>query len=100
MQTSIVVDSEVKERLAVMARERGMTIREMLTDMVGLTPTPEQVAARAEAAKAYIREHLCPDIDDEDNDAQRLAEWTWAELRAGRIPNLLEGPPPRTDVAA
>jgi hypothetical protein len=89
MQTSIVVDSEVKERLAVMARERGMTIREMLTDLVGLTPTPEQVAERAEAAEAYIREHLCPNLSDEDIAA---GEWFWNELRAGRIPKSLEPP--------
>jgi hypothetical protein len=100
MRTSIAVDSAVKERLAVIARERGMTIEQMLTDMVGLTPTPEQLAARAEAARAYIREHLCPDLDDEDNEDHRTAVWFWEELRAGRVPKSLERPKPSPDLAA
>lgn len=100
MRTTISVDSAVKERLAVMAREKGMTITQMLTDMVGLTPTPEQRTEQAAATKAYIREHFGVDIDDEDNDDHRRAEWIWEELAAGRVPSSLEAPRTSQDVAA
>jgi hypothetical protein len=85
MWTSISVESEVKERLAVMAREKGMTIAQMLTDMVGLTPTPEQLAERAAATRAYLQEHF--GVTDED-----LAESKrfWQELQAGRTPKSLD----------
>jgi hypothetical protein len=96
MDESIRVDSAVKERLAVMARERGMTIRDYLRELAGIAPpTPEEVAERAAAARAYLKANICPDLDEDPV----ATEWFWNELKAGRIPKSLR-PPWESDGAA
>lgn len=51
----------------------------------------------AAADLAYIREHLCPDLTDEDLEAGELF---WKELEAGRIPESMDMRPVRQDRAA
>ena len=79
--TTIKVDSAVRDRLAVLAAQRGATIRELVRELAAQTPTREELAARHASATAYLREHLCPDLDGEDTEA---AERFWRELEQGQ----------------
>lgn len=48
-----------------------------------MTPTQEEFDARHAAATVYLREQLCPDLNDDDAAA---GERFWRELEAGRMP--------------
>ena len=82
--TTIKVDSTVRDRLAVLAAQRGATIRDLVGELAAQTPTREEIAARHAAATAYLREHLCPELDGEDAAA---AERFWREREHGRTAN-------------
>lgn len=86
MDTTIKVDSTVRDRLAVMARERGKTIPEVVAELAGVTLTPVDREEQAARAHEYIKTHLCPDLTDED---VKAGERFWRELRAGRVPASL-----------
>lgn len=58
--------------------KRGSTIRDLVTERAATTPTAEELTVRGAAAAAYLREQVCPDLDDADVDAGR----GFAELRA------------------
>lgn len=64
--TTIKVDSSVRDRLAVLAAQRGATIRDLVTELAANTPTQEELAARHAAVTAHLRENLCPELDDND----------------------------------
>lgn len=84
--TTIKVDSAVRDRLAVLAAQRGSSIRDLVEQLAAATPTREELAARHAAATAYVREHFCPQLDDADTAAgQRF----WQELEAGQAPQTL-----------
>ena len=93
--TTIKVDSAVRDRLAVLAIQRGSTIRSLIGELAEATPTREELDAGYAAATAYLREHLCPTLADADLAA---GERFWREVEAGRIPTSLDapagGPPP------
>lgn len=76
--TTIKVDSAVRDRLALIAAERGSTIRDLVSELATTTPTAEELAARGAAAVRYIREHLSPDLNDADVAA---GSEFWADLR-------------------
>ena len=77
--TTIKVDSTVRDRLALLAAQRGATIRDLVSELAASTPTREELAARQVAATAHLREQLCPDLDDDDlADGERF----WRELEA------------------
>jgi len=94
--TTIKVHKAVRDRLAVLAAQRGSSIRELVTELARATPTREELDERHAAATAYLREHLCPGLTDDD---QTAAEELWRELEAGRTPSPLNstrrGPHPR-----
>jgi hypothetical protein len=71
----------VRDRLAVLAAQRGATIRDLVTELAASTPTEEELAARHLAATAHLRAQLCPELSDDD-----LAggERFWRELGARR----------------
>jgi hypothetical protein len=79
--TTIKVDPAVRDRLLVLAQERGMTMRDLVAEMAGATPTKEELRARYEATKAYCEEHFGVTLTDETHDR---AEHIWQELEAGR----------------
>jgi hypothetical protein len=83
--TTIKVDPRVRDRLAVLAAERGMSIRDLVGEMAQATPTREELDARHAAATAYIREHLIPDFGPDDVDA---GERLWQDLSTGRRTSL------------
>lgn len=82
--TTIKVDSAVRDRLALLAAERGVTIRDLVDELAQATPTRKDLQARHAAAMAYLREHVCPDLVESDI---RAGERFWRELEAGRSPS-------------
>lgn len=81
--TTIKVATSVRDRLAVLAAQRGATIRDLVAELAQATPTSEELAARHAAATAYLREQLAPNLD------AATGESFWAELEAGRTPSSL-----------
>lgn len=81
VDTTIKVDPAVRDRLMVLARERGMTMRDLLTELAGATPTREELRKRYEETKAYCETHFGVTLTDEDHDR---AEQAWKDLEAGR----------------
>ena len=91
MDTTIKVDSAVRDRLAVLAAERGSTIRDVVEQFATTTRTREEQRVIYENARDYIRENLCPELDVSENS---YGTWFWDELRAGRVPAVLDGKMP------
>lgn len=89
--TTIKVDCSVRDRLAVLAAQRGATIRDLVAELAQATPTHGELVARHAAATAYLREHLTPDLGEDDAIA---GERFWTELEAGRPPSSLTGATP------
>lgn len=58
-------DSAVRDRIAMIAAQRGVSIRDLVADLAA-TPTREELDAGRAAATAYLGEHLCPDLNDDD----------------------------------
>lgn len=85
MDTTIKVDSVVRDRLAAIAQQRGTTIRDLVADLATATPTREELEARAAAASTYIREHLIPDFGADDEAA---GERLWRDLSAGQLTEI------------
>lgn len=84
--TTIKVDSAIRDRLALLARQRGATIRDVVSEFALGTPTPDELRARHEAAITYVREHICPSLDDA---AIAAGERFWRDLEAGHPPTEL-----------
>jgi hypothetical protein len=78
--TTIKVDAATRDRLAVLAAQRGCTIRDLVTGLAAATPTQEELDARHAAATKYIREHLIPDFGPADMEA---GEQLWRDLDGG-----------------
>lgn len=81
--TTLKIDPAVRDRLLVLARERGMTMRDFVAELVGATPTQEELQARYEATKAYCEKHFLgrPLTEEDEKTAERL----WTDLEAGRL---------------
>ena len=52
----------------VLARERGMTMRDLIAEPTGATPTKEEVRERYEETKAYCETHFGVTLTGEDHD--------------------------------
>ncbi len=83
--TTIKVSKEVRDRLALIAADRGISIGALIREFAAATYTREELKARHEAATAYIREHLVPDFNEDD---MSRGEQMWRELAAGRLTEL------------
>ncbi|MFD7442072.1 hypothetical protein [Streptomyces sp. NPDC059909] len=81
--TTIKVDSAVRDRLLELARERGMTMRDLVAELAGATPTKAELQRRYEETKAYCEEHFLGGPFTEED--EKAAEKLWADLEAGRI---------------
>jgi hypothetical protein len=79
--TTIKVDPKVRDRLLALARDRGMTMRDLVAELAQATPTQAELQERYEATKAYCEEHFGVKLTEEDHDR---AEKVWQELEAGR----------------
>ncbi|MBT2392672.1 hypothetical protein J7E87_25370 [Streptomyces sp. ISL-1] len=79
--TTVKVDPAVRDRLLVLARERGMTMRDLIAELAGATPTKEELRKRYEETRAYCETHFGVTLTDEDHDR---AEQVWKDLEAAR----------------
>jgi predicted transcriptional regulator len=67
--TTIKVDSAVRDRLAVLAAEHGTTTRDFVAQLAAATPTRAELQQRQDEATAYIKAHLRPDFGPDDIEA-------------------------------
>ncbi|WP_034091033.1 hypothetical protein [Streptacidiphilus albus] len=73
--TTIQVPAEVRDHLAVLAAERGMTIGQLVGALSAREPTAEQLAARVAATRAALRANSgCALTDEEFDQAPPLLE--------------------------
>lgn len=79
--TTVKVDPAVRDRLMVLARERGMTMRDLIAELAGATPTQEELLKRYEETRAYCETHFGVTFTDEESDR---VEKVWQDLEAGR----------------
>jgi hypothetical protein len=79
--TTIKVDTAVRDRLAVLASERGMTIRDFVEHLASSTPTEDDMQRRQAEAIAYVKAHFVPDFNDDDLAA---GEAMWRHIAAVR----------------
>lgn len=63
--TSIKISKSVRARLMVLAAQRGTTMRELVEQMTRETPTHEELAARAQEARRYLREQMGIEVTEE-----------------------------------
>ncbi|MCW3840339.1 hypothetical protein ONA70_09545 [Micromonospora yasonensis] len=89
MDTTIKVSAEVRDRLAVLARERGVTIRDLVSGLAYATPTRGELGDRAAKAEAYLRSRLAADLAEAD---LARADAVWVDLEAGDVPESLASP--------
>jgi hypothetical protein len=80
VDTTIKVDSQVRDRLAVLAAERGQTIRSLVEAMAADLLTRAERRRRQDDAAAYVAEHLVPGFGAQDVAAGELF---WQQLAAG-----------------
>jgi len=57
-ETSIKVSKATRERLSILAAERGTTLRDLVERLAESTPTEAELEARATAAQRYLREQM------------------------------------------
>ncbi|MFF7309628.1 hypothetical protein [Streptomyces sp. NPDC008137] len=81
--TTIKVDPAVRDRLQELARDRGISMRDLVAELAGATPTKDELRKRYEETKAYVEEHFLdrPYTEEDEKAGERL----WADLEAGRI---------------
>ncbi|GAA2109525.1 hypothetical protein [Streptomyces synnematoformans] len=56
--TSIKISKATRERLSILAEQRGRTMRELVEEFAAQALTDEELAAREQAARAYLSEHM------------------------------------------
>ncbi|WKU44841.1 hypothetical protein Q3V23_12570 [Streptomyces sp. VNUA116] len=62
--TTIQIPRETRDHLAELARERGLTIGQLVEALAGQEPTAEQRAQRLAAAREHVRKVIGLDISD------------------------------------
>ncbi|MFJ8363832.1 hypothetical protein [Streptomyces sp. NPDC093984] len=74
-ETSIKVSAAARDRLAVLAAERGTTIRGLVEELAQSTPTQAEYAERAELARAELASALgCAPSPEAEAKARALLE--------------------------
>jgi hypothetical protein len=63
--TSIKISKAARERLSLLAAQRGVTMRELVEKMTMETPTQEELAARADEASRYLRDRMGINVTEE-----------------------------------
>ncbi len=81
--TTIKVDPAVRDRLLELAKERGMSMRDLVGQLAGATPTQEEQRKRYEETKAYVETHFLGGPYTEED--EKAGEKLWADVTAGRI---------------
>ncbi|MFF6888847.1 hypothetical protein ACFY9F_37425 [Streptomyces sp. NPDC012421] len=63
----IRVPAEVRDRLAVIAESRGVSIRSLVQEFAESTLTVEERRERAERTRSYLAEHFDVTVSDEES---------------------------------
>ncbi|MEU2159104.1 hypothetical protein ABZ532_29545 [Streptomyces sp. NPDC019396] len=88
MDTTIKIDSMARDRLAALAKARGVTMRALIEEFAATSLTPQELRDRAERTKAFLEtEFGHPLTEDETSQLRskmRAAQAAHRErLRAG-----------------
>ncbi|MFC9063047.1 hypothetical protein ACFTXB_34225 [Streptomyces sp. NPDC057074] len=67
--TTIQVSRQARDHLAQVAKERGMTLGQLVELLASEQPTAEQIAERVAATRAALRERLGCTLSDEEFDS-------------------------------
>jgi hypothetical protein len=86
--TTIQIEAAARDRLRILAAERGTTIGGLVSEFAYTQLTTDELKARGERVAAYIKANLSPDFDT-DTDAKRRVKTFMDEVRAGRDPKEL-----------
>ncbi|MDC0770192.1 hypothetical protein [Streptomyces sp. HD] len=66
--TTIQVSRQARDHLAQVAKERGMTLGQLVEQLASEQPTAEQIAERVAADRQVVRDVIGLDISDEEFD--------------------------------
>ncbi|MBG0854246.1 hypothetical protein I2W78_21010 [Streptomyces spinoverrucosus] len=66
--TTIQVSRQARDHLAQVAKERGMTLGQLVEELALAQPTAEQIAERVTAARKALRERMGCTLTDEEFD--------------------------------
>lgn len=66
--TTIQVSRQARDHLAQVARERGMTLGQLVEQLASEQPTAEQIAERVAAVRKVLRERMGCTLTDEEFD--------------------------------
>jgi len=69
--TSIKVDEATRDRLNLIARDRGTSVKDLVAEFANGTLTNAELRARFEATRDYVTGHLCPELTEDDVEAGR-----------------------------
>ncbi|MFJ8542969.1 hypothetical protein ACIRFH_13320 [Streptomyces sp. NPDC093586] len=67
--TTIQVSRRTRDHLAQVAKERGMTLGQLVEQLASEQPTAEQIAERVAATRKVLRERLGCTLSDEELDS-------------------------------
>ncbi|MEU8128079.1 hypothetical protein AB0B68_12745 [Micromonospora sp. NPDC049049] len=86
MDTTITVDTEVRDRLVLLANERGTTMRDLVAQLTQAALTADELRDRAARAEQYVRLKIASDLSADD---LTRGEDVWAAVEAGNVPESL-----------
>ncbi|MEW2429107.1 hypothetical protein AB0877_13940 [Micromonospora sp. NPDC047644] len=86
MDTTIKVDTEVRDRLALLANERGTTMRDLVSQLTQAALIADELRGRAARAEQYVRLKIASDLSPDD---LTRGEDVWAAVEAGNAPESL-----------
>jgi hypothetical protein len=66
--TTIQVSRQARDHLAQLAKDRGMTLGQLVEQLASEQPTAEQITERVVADRQVVREVIGVDISDEEFD--------------------------------
>jgi capsular polysaccharide biosynthesis protein len=66
--TTIQVSRQARDHLAQVAKERGMTLGQLVEELAAQQPTAEQIAERVAADRQVVRDVIGVDISDGEFD--------------------------------
>ncbi|MBD9701052.1 hypothetical protein [Streptomyces caniscabiei] len=66
--TTIQVSKQSRDHLAQVAKERGMTLGQLIEQLASEQPTAEQIAERVAATRKVLRERMGCTLTDEEFD--------------------------------
>ncbi|WP_089101728.1 hypothetical protein [Streptomyces hyaluromycini] len=66
--TTIQVSRQARDHLAQIAKERGLTLGQLVDELAAQQPTAEQIAERLAADRQVVRDVIGLDISDDEFD--------------------------------